>query len=269
MRKNFDIHTHIYPEKISQKATVNLGKFYDFNVDGLGTYADLENVGAASGTEGFLILGVATNKNQITSVNDFIADTVNLSRSRGFKTVGFMGIHQDCEDMAAALDHAVSVGLKGIKIHPDIQGVDIDDRRLLELYSLVEGKMPIYFHMGDNRPQYQFSTPAKLVKILEMFPRLEVVAAHLGGYQVWEDAYPLLAGRENVWYDTSSALWAMTAEYADKLISKLGTERLMFGTDYPVKTTAEELARVEALTLTEKQLDDVLWNNAARFLGIE
>ncbi len=269
MRKNFDIHTHIYPEKISEKATVNLGKFYDFHVDGKGTYADLEAHGAAAGTEGFLILGVATNKSQITSVNDFIAETVNYSRSRGFKSVGFMGIHQDCEDMASALDHAASAGLQGVKIHPDIQGVDIDDRRLLELYSLIEGKLPIYFHMGDNRPQYQFSTPEKLAKILEMFPRLEVVAAHLGGYQVWDEAWPLLAGRENVWYDTSSALWAMTTEYADKLISKLGTERVMFGTDYPVKTTAEELGRVEALALTERERENVLWNNAARFLGIE
>ena len=79
---------------------------------------------------------------------------------------------------------------------------------------------------------------------------------------------PLLKSRENVWFDTSSALWAITPEYADKVVSVIGTERLMFGTDYPVKTTGEELERLYKLTLTEDQIDDILWNNAARFLGL-
>jgi len=102
-----------------------------------------------------------------------------------------------------------------------------------------------------------------------MFPKLEVVAAHLGGYKAWEEAIEHLAGKENVWYDTSSALWAMTPEYADYVVGKLGTEHIMFGTDYPVKNTAEELARLFRLTLTERQKEDILWNNAVRFLHLE
>jgi len=268
MKKIFDIHTHIYPEKIAAKASVNLGRFYNFVVEGEGTYSHLESQGKEFGVGGFLILGVATNPTQVQSVNDFIGDTVELSRSHGYETVGFMGVHQDTPDFAATLDHAVSRGLKGVKIHPDIQGVDIDDPRLFELYHLIEGKMPIYFHIGDDRPEYRFSSPDKLEHILREFPRLTVAAAHLGGYKAWEEAMPLLGKRENVWFDTSSALWAITPEYADKVVSAIGTERLMFGTDYPVKTTEEELERLYKLTLTEDQLDDILWNNAARFLGL-
>jgi len=268
MKKIFDIHTHIYPEKIAAKASVNLGRFYNFVVEGEGTYSHLESQGKEFGVGGFLILGVATNPTQVQSVNDFIGDTVELSRSHGYETVGFMGVHQDTPDFAATLDHAVSRGLKGVKIHPDIQGVDIDDPRLFELYHLIEGKMPIYFHIGDDRPEYRFSSPDKLEHILREFPRLTVAAAHLGGYKAWEEAMPLLGKRENVWFDTSSALWAITPEYADKVVSAIGTERLMFGTDYPVKTTEEELERLYKLTLTEDQLDDILWNNSARFLGL-
>lgn len=268
MRKIFDIHTHIYPEKIAAKASVNLGAFYNFVVEGKGTYEDLQRVGAESGTRGFLLLGVATNPTQVHSVNDFIADTVKLSRSRGYHTFGFMGMHQDHSDFAAELDRAVSIGLSGVKIHPDIQGVDIDDRRLYELYSLIEGKLPLYLHMGDDRPQYRFSSPEKLSKILNEFPNLTVVAAHLGGYRSWESAMETLAGRENVWYDTSSALWAMSVDYANKVVSKLGTEKLMFGTDYPVKNTDEEIERVLALDLTDSEREDIFWNNAARFFDI-
>ena len=84
MKKIFDIHTHIYPEKIAAKASVNLGRFYNFVVEGEGTYSHLESQGKEFGVGGFLILGVATNPTQVQSVNDFIGDTVELSRSHGY-----------------------------------------------------------------------------------------------------------------------------------------------------------------------------------------
>ena len=53
------------------------------------------------------------------------------------------------------------------------------------------------------------------------------------------------------------------------IISKLGYQNVMFGTDYPVVNTKEELDRFFALNLTEAQREDILWNNAIRFLNIE
>jgi predicted TIM-barrel fold metal-dependent hydrolase len=88
---------------------------------------------------------------------------------------------------------------------------------------------------------------------MEMFPRLRAVAAHLGGYRAWDDALEYLAGNERIMYDTSSALWAMTPEYADYVVGKLGSEHVMFGTDYPVMNTDEELNRLFKLKLTEQQ----------------
>ena len=81
-------------------------------------------------------------------------------------------------------------------------------------------------------------------------------------------AVPLLAGRENVFYDTSSALWAQTAEHASDVISRLGSENIMFGTDYPVKRVREELERFFRLRLTDKEREDILWNNAMRILNV-
>ena len=266
----FDIHTHIYPEQIAEKACVSLGHFYDFEVMGRGTYADLESQAAENNIGGYLLLGVATNPHQVEKVNDHLAATAAYSRSRGFKTEAFAAMHQDFGDFEKEIDRVSALGIKGVKIHPDIQGVDINDPRFLPLYEILEARdMPLYLHMGDNRPQYRFSMAEKLVEILEKFPRLTVGAAHLAGYQAWDEAVPLLAGRENVWFDTSSALWAMTPEAADAIISRLGTERLMFGTDYPVKNTAEELERFFRLKMTDDRREDVLWNNALRFLGIK
>ena len=270
MFKVFDVHTHTYPEKIANKACVNLGNFYQFEVRGKGTYAHLESQAEENGVGGYLLFSVATNAHQVPKVNDSIAALAEYSRSRGFRTVGYAGMHQDYPDFEGEIMRAKGLGLRGVKIHPDIQGVNIDDPRLLPLYEILEAEdMPLYLHMGDNRPEYQFSSADKLVRVLGMFPRLTVVAAHLGGYKAWDTSVPLLAGRENVFYDTSSALWAMTPERADEIISQLGVENVMFGTDYPVVNTREELERFFRLNLTDAQREDILWNNAVRFLKLE
>ena len=269
MYKIFDIHTHTYPEAIADRAVTALNAFYSFVSEGDGTYKGLTAGAKESGVEGFLLFSVATNAHQVTKVNDGIAAQVAASRKEGFKTIGFAGMHQDFSDMEGEIERCIKMGLRGVKIHPDIQGVDIDDERMLCLYEIIEGRIPVYFHIGDNRPEYQFSQPAKLRKVLDMFPRLTAVAAHLGGYMSWNETENLLAGHERVWYDTSSALWAMTPEFARHMIDVLGHERVMFGTDFPVKTLDTEIERFLAIDLTEREREDILYNNAARFLNLE
>ena len=43
----------------------------------------------------------------------------------------------------------------------------------------------------------------------------------------------------------------------------------MFGTDYPVKNVAGEIARFDALELPSPVREDILWKNAVRFLRLE
>lgn len=268
MSKIFDVHTHIYPDKIAERAVDALDKFYDFISDGKGTYSDMTDMDRKNGVCGFLMLCVATNAHQVHHVNEFIAQTRQKGIEDGFEAYAFGGMHQDCENVEEEIDFCVKNGLTGIKIHPDIQGVDINDRRFYQLYEIAQNRFPIYFHIGDDRPQYRFSTPEKLAQILRDFPRLTVVAAHLGGYMASDEALEYLKGNERIWYDTSSALWAMSTKRADEVMSGLGVEHMMFGTDYPVKYPGSELKRLFALDLTDKQREDVLYNNAKTFLGL-
>ena len=102
---------------------------------------------------------------------------------------------------------------------------------------------------------------------MKEFPRLKVIAAHFGGYCAWESSKDLIrAGGENIMFDTSSALWAMSSEDADKLVSILGVEHLMFGTDYPVMHAENELELFMRLKLTESERQDILYNNAKSFI---
>lgn len=270
MFKIFDTHTHTYPEAIAERACSSLAKFYDFPVDNTGTYSHLESMARENGVAGFLLFSVATNAHQVQSVNTSIANLMMKSRDNGFKTVGFAGMYQDYPDFEGEIDRAISLGLTGVKIHPDIQGVDIDDKKLLPLYEIMEAKgMKLYLHMGDDRPQYRFSTADKLVNVMNNFPRLSVVAAHLGGYKAYDYAVPMLAGRDNLMYDTSSSLWVISAEKAEKIIRTLGVENVMFGTDYPVKNITDEIPLFMKINLTDAEREDILWNNAARYFELD
>lgn len=267
MYKIFDIHTHIYPEAIAEKAVTNLNHFYNFICEGKGTLTDITESSQKGQVMGCLLLGVATNEKQVAHVNEYLAKACHDGTSADFRLLAFGCVHQDCPDMAALADDVERAGLKGFKIHPDIQGVNIDDERLLPLYEAIEGRMPICFHMGDDRDEYQFSATERLVRIKKRFPKLEVLAAHLGGYRSWHKSH-MLAELDHMWFDTSSALWAISPAEGTRLVKELGQKRVMFGTDYPVAYAESELERFFALSLDDDTRRNILYDNAARFLGL-
>ena len=160
MTKVFDIHTHTYPEAIAEKACVNLGKFYEFNVEGEGTYAHLESQAAENNVGGYLLFSVCTNAHQVEKVNSSIASLAELSRSHGFKTIGYAGMHQDYPDFRTELNRCRDLGLRGVKIHPDIQRFELDGERARPMMVALEGRLPLLIHCGDYR--YDFDGP-KLV----------------------------------------------------------------------------------------------------------
>lgn len=264
--KVIDIHTHVYPENISARACENLGNFYNFPVSCKGTYQDLYEQANGLGFDGFLLFSVAGNVKNVERVNDYTMSMVNLSKSQGYETTGFMAMHQDYPDFKKEVERCEKIGLKGVKIHPDFQQVDIDSPKLLPLYEIIEGRLPIILHMGDDRPEYRYSEPKRLAKVLDIFPKLEVVAAHLGGYRAWDEAKEYLYGRPNVWYDNSSVLWAMSASEATEIMRACGTDRVMFGTDYPMPSLKSYTELFMKCVLTEKEREDIFYNNAKRFL---
>ncbi len=267
MYKIFDIHTHIYPETIAEKAVTNLNHFYDFVCEGKGTLSDITESSSLAEVAGCLLLGVATNEKQVGHVNEYLANACGAYTTDTFRMLAFACVHQDTPDMPALAEQIEKMGLRGFKIHPDIQRVNIDDERLYPLYEAIEGRMPIAFHLGDDREEYQFSAIERLLRVKKRFPRLEVLAAHLGGYRTWEKSHRL-AELEHVWFDASSALWAISPERATSLVHELGTDRVMFGTDYPVAYVNSELERFLLLDLDETERRAILWDNAARFLGL-
>lgn len=260
IKMKIDAHAHIFPQKIASKASVNIGKFYDLHMEYDGTVESLLDAEAKAGVDMAVVQSVATVPEQVETINTFISQEVGLHPD---KLIGFATLHPDFENIADEVERVISLGLKGIKIHPDFQKFCIDDKKAYRIYEAVEGRLPVLVHTGDFR--FDYSKPRRMAKVLSDFPKLDVIAAHFGGWSEWDEAQEMLGGKR-VWVDSSSSLYALPKERVKELIRSFGIDRVFFGTDYPMWNITDEVARVEALGLTEEELEMLYHGNIERML---
>ena len=258
-----DTHAHIYPDKIALKAAKSIGDFYQIPMSLDGTLSGLLSQGEAAGITRFLVHSVAVTWERAQAINDFLARSVAAHPD---KLIGFGTLHPDHPELEHELDRLLSLGLRGVKLHPDFQHFCLDDEKAVQMFREIALRgMPALIHTGDHR--YPYSEPARMARVLDQLPDLKVICAHLGGWSVWGDAWRVLAGRPGVWVDTSSSLYAMKPEDAAEVIRRYGAERVFFGTDYPMWQPEEEIARFMALPLTEEEQEKILHLNLEAFLS--
>lgn len=258
-----DTHAHIYPDAIAQKAAASIGSFYDIPMEMDGTVDTLLRRGDEAGISRFLVQSVAVTWERAHSINDFIAGCVAAHPTR---FVGFGAMHPAHPQMEQELNRLMSLGLRGVKLHPDFQHFCLDDPQAIRLFeAMAERGLPLLVHTGDSR--YPYSQPERMARALDRVPRLRAICAHLGGWSVWNDGWKMLAGLGNVWVDCSSSLYALEPQEAVKVIHRYGADRVFFGTDYPMWEPAEEVRRFLALPLTAEEQENILHRNIERFLG--
>ena len=265
MRK-LDFHCHIYPAKIAEKARQSTGGFYGVECgECTGVAEDLLARCDEAGIETCVIHSVATKPEQVDSINRFLLRT---AREFPGRFVPFGTVHQDTEDVGAVVDWLYANGFKGVKLHPDIQGVALNDPRLMRLYEACRGKLMVLFHAGDDR--YSYSNPAEILPVLNAFPDVTFVGAHLCGYRVWAEAVPALAKRfDNLWVDCSSSAFAMEKDLFCERIEAYGYDRVLFGSDYPMWSVAKELERYLSIGFPDETNEKILHGNLERLLELE
>ena len=258
-----DAHCHIYPDKIASRAVEGTSRFYDVHSHCDGTVSDLLGKGDIAGIDRFVVQSVATTPHQVESINEFIAKTVNDSNGR---MIGLGTLHPDSTDLAGDVKKIISLGLKGVKLHPDIQQFKIDDYRCLKIYELCEQeKLPILMHTGDSR--FDYSNPNRMLPIMEIYTELTVIGAHLGGWSVWNEAMEKLVGLPNFYVDCSSCFPFIGTEETKKVISAYGIDRVIFGTDYPMWKPDEELKAFFSLGFTEEENRKILSENVLKIFS--
>lgn len=265
MRRIIDSHCHIYPDAIAERAAKSIDVFYD----GLpgdhhdGKCSTLVRTGNAAGISHFIVHSVATTPHHSSSINHFIAGSV--AESNGTMT-GLGAIHQDSPDLRRDIQEIINLGLKGVKLHPDIQQFEADDPRAMRIYELCEGRLPVLIHAGDHR--YDYSNPDRIANIVRTFPGLKLIAAHFGGWSVWDEAAEKLPQFPNLYVDTCSSLYWLKPERTRALIRLYGADRVCFATDYPIWPQKNEIDYLLSLNLTDSEYESIFWKNTARLFDI-
>ena len=90
----FDMHAHVYPDAIAAKAVGALNHFYSFTAECSGTLEELFRCSYEAQVDGFALLGVATNPQQVEHVNEAVLRNASAARRDGFRSVAFVGMHQ-------------------------------------------------------------------------------------------------------------------------------------------------------------------------------
>jgi len=257
-----DAHTHIFPTKIATKASESIGNFYGIPMHSDASPESLVRLQDELGSERCLVCSSALSPLQVESINNFIAGECEKHP----KFLGLAAMHKDYENFDAELDRALSLGLRGVKFHHDMQGYAINDPKCMPIYEAMEAKgMVLLLHMGDAR--YEFTNPKKLAEVAKAFPKLTIVGAHFGGYSEWDEAYRM-PRFENVYYDTSSSLFMLDPQTALRFIDHFGADRYFFGSDFPMWNPKQELERFLKLDLDEETRDMILYKNFVKVFGL-
>ena len=153
-----DFHCHVFPDKIASKAIASLCKSGGTTPFLNGTVKDLRRSMKESGISYSVILPIATKPSQVVSINDFV-----ISQHKKEGIISFGAIHPLYEHWEEELCRLKEAGIPGIKLHPDFQGLFVDDESMvvvmeraaeLGMMILVHGGMEVSFpaSFGGQKP---------------------------------------------------------------------------------------------------------------------
>ncbi|QAT50374.1 amidohydrolase [Caproiciproducens sp. NJN-50] len=260
----FDMHAHMFSDKIAEKALSRLALLFGDQPITNGTVGDTEQKMKEWGITAFTALNIATKPGQQKVINDWAASVQTDS------VLCFGTVHPDAPDAAEEVLRIARLGLHGIKLHPDSQKFLIAEPRLYPIYEAASSLgLPITFHVGRDPDSVRSPRAAAsgITRISRLFPNLTIIAAHMGGARMSDEAEQVLAGK-NVYLDTSLSNVFCPPEQFVRIVRKHGSERILFGSDCPWQSPLEEFRWIEHLDLPSADRENIYWNNAVRILKI-
>ncbi|MBI5440151.1 MAG: amidohydrolase family protein [Deltaproteobacteria bacterium] len=259
-----DFHAHVYedgkaPRIMADMRRRGVAPSSDGTLGGLLASMDRAGVGLS------VVSRITVKPEQAPPVNEWLL-SLRSPRILPLATIhpGVAGVGDQVEELRAR-------GFSGFKVHPDYQRFVVEDRRCFPFYEAAEAAgMWVLIHAGLDRGLPDFpvnATPRGLLTVHEAFPRLRLVAAHMGGEEIYEETERTLLGRD-VYLDTSFVLRKMPLETFRRLVSRHPAERLLFGSDTPWSDQVEDLRFFLGLPfLSAETKEKMTWGNARELFG--
>ena len=162
-------------------------------------------------------------------------------------------------------------GFKGIKLHPEFQNIYADsDEMTTVCRRAAKYGMTVVFHAGRDigYPPPVKTEPDMLLRLLDRVPDLKLVAAHLGGWMMWDEVAAKLCGSP-IYFDTAFISDFIEPSLARDIINAHGADKVLFGSDAPWEDPAKTLDFLRSLSIDPEDLKKICGTNAAGLLGIK
>lgn len=179
----------------------------------------------------------------------------------------------DAETMEQEIEEWAKQGVKGIKLHPPVQRVAVNDRRFWPAYAAAERLgMVVLTHMGPfgNIPGH-YAHPGLFAEVADAFPNLHAILAHCGSRDNYDAAISLAKERSNVYFDCCGvpASQELTDAELVNLFRSLGADRVAFGSDWCFRDPRPDIERIQKLSLSGEEKRLILRDNAVNWLGLD
>ena len=279
-----DMHTHIFPDKIASDVIEKLSRVAKISAHTNGTLAGLKNSMDAAQINLSVILPVATNTHQVEKINSSAAELNEKFSDAGIFSFGC--IHPDFANVRAELSRVKNCGLKGIKIHPVYQDINLDDAKFLRIFDrAAELDLIVVTHAGLDIgfPNVIRCSPQMIRHVVDAIGNFKFVAAHMGGWRNWSDVLELLADTK-IFIDTAFStgeivprndfVWKpddlklLDAEKFLTFVKIFGADRILFGTDSPWSSQKVSVDFIKNLPLAEDDKAKILGLNAQKLLEV-
>jgi len=105
-------------------------------------------------------------------------------------------------------------------------------------------------------------------KLCDLVPKeINLVWAHFSGYGGYDEHIRMIKEHENVYFDTS-AHGCDRVGIIKSAVEKIGSEKLLFGTDYPGIGPSSDIAAIMFEDITDRDRENIFSLNAKRRLGL-
>ena len=274
-----DFHTHVFPKEIidnRQKYIERDAWFATCYGNPRAKMADAETLVASMVSAGIdlsVVCGFCWRDAGLCAYhNDYL---IEVARIYGDRLVGFAIIPPSGGESAVAeLERCLAGGLRGVgEVNADAQGFALTDVDRLEPFvqALVKFDVPLLLHVsepvGHVYPGKGSAFPEIVYRFIARYPELRLVCAHWGGGLPFYELMPEVAeAARNVCYDTSASSLLYRPDIVKVVPPIVGSDKVVFGTDYPLLRQDRLLTIVRNLGLDHGVLDGILGANAIRLL---
>ncbi|MGA7677047.1 MAG: amidohydrolase family protein [Dehalococcoidia bacterium] len=276
-----DFHTHVVPPVIKERRDKYLGRDACFSLlyaEPEAKMATAEEVIASMDEHGIdksVILNLGWVSHELCiETNDYILEAMARYPER---LIGFCAIQPLAGDKAIKeLERCARNGAKGIgEMRPDVQGFDLKDGKIMKpiIEAAIEHGLIFLTHASEPVGHQYFGkgtvTPEVIYPFIASFPDLKVVCAHWGGglpfYALMPEVEKMLS---NVYFDTAATPFLYKPQIFKQVADIIGSDRILFGSDYPILSPKRIIDQVESSGLSQKDKAKILGGNAQKLLSI-